>query len=68
MENLSETQKLLKRGSKNKSSAVSAKQRSNNILKDLTISMNTLSCGLNLNNENICMLPLLMSLVRNIKN
>ena len=67
MENLNETQTSLKRGAKNKSSTVSAKQRSNSILKELTISMNTLSCGLNLNNENICMLPLLMSLVWNIK-
>ena len=39
----------------------------NKNLKDLTITMNTLSCGLNLNDENICMLPLLMSLVNKNK-
>ncbi len=34
-----------------------------NDLIDLSVSMNTLSCGINLNEEDVCMLPPIMSLV-----
>ncbi len=63
VENLNEAAQAFKRSTKSKSSTQSAKPKSNNMLKDLTISMNTLSCGLNLNNDDMKIIPLLMSLV-----
>ena len=42
---------------------ITDQQKSKNDLIDLNASMNTLSCGINLNQEDICMLPPIMSLV-----
>jgi hypothetical protein len=43
--------------------AKSSKLKSLPSLINISTSMNTLSCGLNLNRDNMCMLPPLMSLV-----
>jgi hypothetical protein len=52
-----------KEKNQNEATLSPSKRTSNTLLNDLSVSMNTLSCGINLSNENICMLPLLMSLV-----